>query len=168
MRMSCLCKVEMSAFMGGRGANGNGAHRLEPTRTGPIEGVARGKAEASYAGSSREAAESNRPPSAANAAAHWRARGWCLDSRITRPAIEPQAGSAVRAEDFDAATSALCRFRTHAGRRTPGRGGFSGEPGDAAEMDDQGDLVASAFPAREGRACVARAESQFRRAGDAG
>src|SRR6202035_5946409 len=30
VRMSGLCKVEMSAFMGGRGAYGNGADRLEP------------------------------------------------------------------------------------------------------------------------------------------
>ncbi len=42
MRMSGLCKVEMSAFIDGRGAYGNGANRLEPTRTGPIESVARG------------------------------------------------------------------------------------------------------------------------------
>ena len=51
MRMSGLCKVEMSGFMGGRGAHGNGANRVEPTRTGPIESVARGKAEASDASS---------------------------------------------------------------------------------------------------------------------
>jgi hypothetical protein len=35
MRMSGLSKVEMSAFIGGRGRYGNGANRLEPTRTGP-------------------------------------------------------------------------------------------------------------------------------------
>jgi hypothetical protein len=40
MRMSGLCKVEMSGFMGGRGANGNGAHCLESTRTGPVASVA--------------------------------------------------------------------------------------------------------------------------------
>ena len=40
--------------------------------------------------------------------------------------------------------------------------GFFGEPGNAAEMDDQGGLVASALPAREGRACVARAQSLLR------
>src|SRR6267378_7675946 len=52
MRMSGLCKVEMSAFIDGRGPYGNGANHLEPTRTGPIESVARGEAEASFAGSS--------------------------------------------------------------------------------------------------------------------
>lgn len=35
VRMSGLCKVEMSGFMDGRGSNGNGAHGLEPTGTGP-------------------------------------------------------------------------------------------------------------------------------------
>src|SRR5437588_138345 len=70
MRMSGLCKVEMSAFMVGRGPHGNGAHRLEPTRTGPIESVARGKAKASDAGSCSQAVESNRPPGAADAAPH--------------------------------------------------------------------------------------------------
>src|ERR1700676_2669039 len=89
MRMSCLCKVEMSAFMDGRGPYGSGANHLEPTRSGPIESVARGTAEASLAGSSSGAAESNRPPGAADAAADSRARGWCLGSRTTRPALEP-------------------------------------------------------------------------------
>src|SRR6202795_4337745 len=69
MRMSGLCKVEMSAFMDGRGPHGNGANRVEPTRTGPIESVARGTAEASDAGSSGRAAESKLPPGAADAAA---------------------------------------------------------------------------------------------------
>jgi hypothetical protein len=35
MRMSGSSKVEMSAFIGGRGRYGNGANCLEPTRTGP-------------------------------------------------------------------------------------------------------------------------------------
>src|SRR5216683_5771118 len=61
MRMAGLCKVEMSAFMDGRGPHGNGANHFEPTRTGPIESVARGTAEASDAGSRRRAAESDRP-----------------------------------------------------------------------------------------------------------
>ena len=42
------------------------------------------------------------------------ARRRCLDSRITRPAIESQAGAPLRAEDPGAAPSALCRFRAHA------------------------------------------------------
>src|SRR4029077_7946075 len=40
VRMSGLCKVEMSGFMDGWGSHGNGAHRLEPTRTGPTESAA--------------------------------------------------------------------------------------------------------------------------------
>src|SRR5690242_5016621 len=91
MRMSGLCKVEMSAYMDGRGPHGDGANHFEPTRTGPIESVARGTAEASDAGSRRRAAESDGPPGAADAAADSRAWGWCAGSRITRPAIESQA-----------------------------------------------------------------------------
>src|ERR1700675_2125632 len=68
MRMSGLCKVEMSAFMEARGPHGNGANHFEPPRTRPPESIARGKAEAPFAGSSRRAAEGNRPPGAANAA----------------------------------------------------------------------------------------------------
>jgi hypothetical protein len=43
-----------------------------------------------------------------------------------------------------------------------------GEPGDAAEVDDQRGLVASSLSAREGRACIVGASSQFRRVGEAG
>src|SRR5215469_765843 len=58
-------KVEMSAFMDGWGVRGNGAYRLEPARTGAIEGAARGKAKAFDAGGGRRAAEGDRPPGAA-------------------------------------------------------------------------------------------------------
>jgi hypothetical protein len=64
MRMSCLCKVEMSVFIGGQGPYGKGANHLESRRTGPLESVARGKAEAAFAGSSRSAAKNKRPGSA--------------------------------------------------------------------------------------------------------
>jgi hypothetical protein len=40
----------MSAFIGGRGRYGNGANRLEPTRTGPATCAARNKAEADHVG----------------------------------------------------------------------------------------------------------------------
>jgi hypothetical protein len=46
--MSGLSKVEMSAFIGGRGRYGNGANRLEPARMGPATRVARNKAEADH------------------------------------------------------------------------------------------------------------------------
>src|ERR1700688_3198724 len=65
--MSGLCKVEMSGFMGGRGADGNRAHRDEPTRTGPVASVARGTAKTFEASRSGAAAESNRPPGAPDA-----------------------------------------------------------------------------------------------------
>src|ERR1700681_1100522 len=62
MRMSGLCKVEMSAFMDGRGPHGDGANRFEPTRTGPAAGATRGQAEADHADRSRQAAEDQRSP----------------------------------------------------------------------------------------------------------
>src|SRR5947207_14158478 len=68
MRMSGLCKVEMSAFMDGRGPHGDGANRFEPMRTGPLESVARDTAEASDASSWGPEAENKRPPGAADAA----------------------------------------------------------------------------------------------------
>ena len=46
--------------------------------------------------------------------------------------------------------------------------GLRREPGDAAEVDDQGGLLAPALPAGEKGPRVAGAPSQFRGAGDAG
>src|SRR5580700_5278901 len=162
MRMSGLCKVEMSAFMGGRGPYGNAANRVEPTRTGPIESVARSTAEAVDAGSSRRAAESKRPSGAADAAAPARARRSLPDSRTARPAIEPQADDPLGAEGSGAPAPALCGFRTHLGRGTPGPGGFFGEPGNATEVDDPGSFVEAAFPAGENDARMAGAPSLLR------
>src|SRR5260370_22401077 len=62
LRMSGLSKVEMSAFIGGRGPYGNGANRLEPTRTGPAARATRGQAEADHADGSRQAAADQRSP----------------------------------------------------------------------------------------------------------
>src|SRR6202050_2672181 len=115
MRMSGLCKVEMSAFMDGRGPHGNGANHFEPTRTGPIEGVARGTAETADAGSSRRATENKRPPRAADAAAPARARRSLPGSRTARSTIESQAGGPLGAEDSGTPAPALCGFRTHTG-----------------------------------------------------
>src|ERR1700676_1662738 len=60
MRMSGLCKIEMSAFMVGRGRHGHGANRLGSTRTGPAMRATRSKAEADHADRSRQAAEGQR------------------------------------------------------------------------------------------------------------
>jgi hypothetical protein len=150
MRMSGLCKVEMmSAFMEGRGRYGNGANHFEPTRTGPVESVARGTAAASDEGWGSRAAESNRPPGVPDAAPHPRARGRCSGSPITRTAIESQAGSPFRGEGFDSRGSALCRLWAHAGRRALSQGWFPREPGDPADLDDQSGLLASALAAGE-------------------
>src|ERR1700756_5501735 len=75
MRMSGLCKVEMSGFMDGRGPHGDGANRFEPTRTGPLEGVVRDTAKAFNASSGGPEAENKRPPGAPDAAPPSRARG---------------------------------------------------------------------------------------------
>src|ERR1700683_486645 len=80
MRMSGLGKVEISAFMDGRDPQGNRANHFEPTRTGSIESVRRGTAEAVDAGSSGRAVESKRPTRAAHAAAPARVRRSLLGS----------------------------------------------------------------------------------------
>src|SRR5882724_12442150 len=111
MRMSGLSKVEMSAFIGGRGPHGNGANRLQTTRTGPPTRATRDKAEADHA------------------------------ARITGTAIKPQISGALGAEDFAPGAATLCGLRTHPGRRAVGPGGASGEPGDAEQVDGEGQLV---------------------------
>src|ERR1700674_568646 len=115
VRMSGLCKVEMSAFMDGRGPHGDGANRFEPTRTGRLEVVARDTAEASDASSRGPAAKNKRPPGAADAAPPSPTRRSFPGSRTVRPAIEPQAAGPLGAEDPGAPAAVLCGFRTHAG-----------------------------------------------------
>src|SRR6516162_7715739 len=88
VRMSCLSKVEMSAFMDGWGVHGDGAYRLEPTRTGATEGAARGTAKAFDAGGGCQAAEGDRSSGPTAAVGARRARGWCRGSRATRPSLE--------------------------------------------------------------------------------
>ena len=82
-------------------------------------------------------------------APHPRTQGCGSDSRITRTAIESQAGSPFRGEGFDSRGSALCRLWAHAGRRALSPGWFPREPGDPADLDDQSGLLASALPAGE-------------------
>src|SRR6516162_831007 len=93
--------------LGGLGAHGNGAYCLEPTRTGPAEGAARGRAKAFDAVASRAATAANRPSSAQIAASHAQERRWCIGSRTPRPTIEPQAGGLLGAEDSGAGTPAV-------------------------------------------------------------
>src|SRR4030081_939704 len=70
MRMSGLSKVEMSAFIGGRGRYGDGANGLEPTRTGP----ARCATEADHPEGSGPPTEDQRP-------AHPSIAGWSEEAR---------------------------------------------------------------------------------------
>src|SRR5438876_9479234 len=115
MRMSGLSKVEMSAFIGGRGPHGNGANRLEPTCSTRNLSRSRGQAEADHAGRSRQAAEDQRSPyPSAAVASGGRPSG---DPWITRTKIKPQVSRAVGAEDFAPGAATLCGLRTHPGRR---------------------------------------------------
>src|ERR1700682_1738744 len=74
MRMSGLSKVEMSAFIGGRGRYGNGANRLEPTRTRPATCVTRDQAQADQPDRSGPASEDQR-------SAHPPIAGCCGETR---------------------------------------------------------------------------------------
>src|SRR5665213_3234518 len=95
VRMSGLCKVEMSGLMVGRGADGNRADSDESTRAGPVASVARDKAKTFDATRSGTAAESDRPPGAADAGPRWRTGRQRDRSSVTWPAVEPQIGSAI-------------------------------------------------------------------------
>src|SRR6266566_7941879 len=52
MRMSGLCKVEMSGFIQGGRQDGTGANRVECERAGAVEGVTRSRARTSETGGS--------------------------------------------------------------------------------------------------------------------
>src|ERR1017187_5501267 len=168
MRMSCLCKLEMSAFMDGRGPHGNGAHGIESTRTGPLESVAGSKTRAFNAERSGKTDRSVRPSGASAVAAAARARRPGGDPRITRTALEPQIRGQLRAEGSGPDRPTLCGFRAHAGGRALGQGRVGSEPGDGAEVDDPGSLLVSPLPAGEKDPRMAGAPGQFRGAGDAG
>src|SRR5258707_1122737 len=157
MRMSGLCKVEMSAFMGGRGAYGNGADRLEPTRTGQIARATRGPAEADHADRSRQAVEDQRSPYPSASVSSGGTRRPSGDPWITRTKIKPQVSRAVGAEDFAPGAATLCGLRTHPGRRALGPGGAIGEPRDATQVDGEGQLVAPARATGKDHPCVAGA-----------
>src|SRR5215475_8890699 len=134
--MSGLSKVEMSGFMGRRGAYGNGAYRFEPARPGSIKGAARSTAKAFDAGGGRQAAEGDGPSGPATAVGAQEARRERRGSWAARPSIESQAGCFVRAEDSGPGTAAVRRLRADSGCRTLSQGGMGGEPRDPAEVDD--------------------------------
>src|ERR1700683_5347450 len=69
VRMSGLCKVEMSAFLGAGGPDGRGADRVERARAGAVEGVARDYTRASAADRGRTPFAVERSAGAAIAAA---------------------------------------------------------------------------------------------------
>src|SRR5205807_1313766 len=82
------------------GAHGNGANRLEPTRTGQIACATRGQAEADHADRSRQAAEDQRSPYPSAAVSSGGTRRPSDDPWITRTKIKPQVSRTVGAEHF--------------------------------------------------------------------
>jgi hypothetical protein len=79
MRMSGLCKVEMSGFIQGGRRDGSGANRVERERTGSVEGVAASRRRSFKTNRSGPAAALERPPGPAFAkspASPTRFRGW--------------------------------------------------------------------------------------------
>src|SRR5258705_1605837 len=167
MRMSGLCKVEMSAFIGGRGPHGDGGNRFEQTRTGRIARATRGPAEADDADRSRQAAEDQRSPYPSATASSGGTRRPSGDPWITRTKIKPQISCALGAENFAPGAATLCRLRAHSGRRALGPGGIVGEPRNAAQVDGEGQLVAPPRATRKDHPCVARAASPVLGAGGA-
>src|ERR1700719_3271876 len=168
MRMSGLCKVEMSAFIGGRGPHGDGANRYELTGTGQIARATRGPAEADHADRSRQAAADQRSAYPSAAVTSGRVRGPSGDAWITRTKIQPQISRVLGAEDFDSGAATLRGLRTHPSCRALGPGGIASEPRDAAQVDGEGQLVAPARATHKNHPCVGGAASLFRGAGDAG
>jgi hypothetical protein len=57
---------------------------------------------------------------------------------------KPQISGALGAEDFAPGAATLRGLRTHPGRRALGPGGIAGEPGDAEQVDGEGQLVVPA------------------------
>src|SRR5437870_9752604 len=90
------------------------------------------------------------------------------DPWITRMKSKPRVSRTVGAAHFAPSAPTLRGLRAHAGRRALGAGGIAGEPRDAAEVDGEGQFVAPTRATRKDHPCVAGAESQFWRVGDAG
>ncbi len=138
MRMSGLCKVEMSGFIQGGRRDGTGANRVERERTGTVESFTASRRRPSKTNRSGPETAFNRPAGAAfagPAAQPGRSRN---RASIARSRIEPEdsrvGGAACPAP---LAPGALCGFRSHAGGRTSGASGHERQPRNAAEMDER-------------------------------
>ena len=131
------------------GPHGNGAYCLEPTRTGPTEGAARGRAKAFDAVASHAATAVNRPSSAQIAPSqHKSGDGALVHGLRGRPSNRKLAASLEQ--------KILARVRQ--------RYADFGPTLAAVHLAGEGLLV----PAGQGDPCVARTPRQFRRIGDAG
>src|SRR5580704_2960394 len=92
MRMSGLCKVEMSAFLRAGGPYGRGADRVECEGAGAVEGVARDPTRTFAADRWRTPIATERSSGAAFTAACAQRRRWRAGAWAARPSLEPQAG----------------------------------------------------------------------------
>jgi hypothetical protein len=157
VRMSCLCKVRMSAFLGAGRPDGTGADQLEPTRTGAVEGVARSPARSSETSSSRSAFAADRTAHSALTATPANRGRSRADASVARISLEPEdPRSCPAAHAARVASGALCRFWPHAGRRASGGAGPGGESRDVAELDECCRIVADT-PDDQGSRCTSGA-----------
>src|SRR5580692_1518042 len=92
MRMSGLCKVEMSAFLRVGGPYGRGADRVECEGAGAVEGVARDPTRTFAADRWRTPIATERSSGAAFTAACAQRRRWRAGAWAARPSLEPQDG----------------------------------------------------------------------------
>src|SRR5580698_928571 len=92
MRMSGLCKVEMSAFLRAGGPYGRGADRVECEGAGAVEGVARDPTRTFAADRWRTPIATERSSGAAFTAACAQRRRWRAGAWAARPSLEPQDG----------------------------------------------------------------------------
>src|SRR5690348_5290856 len=125
MRMSGLCKVEMSGFIQGGRRDGTGANRVECQRTGAVEGFAASPRRSCEASRSGPAAAFDRTayPAFATAPAS-RRRLWDCAS-TARPALEPEdPREGYTACSAPAAPGALCGFRPTLAAEHLARGGI--------------------------------------------
>src|ERR1700728_5186811 len=90
MRMSGLCKVEMSGFIPMGGRDGNGANRVEHERAGAVKGAAASRRRSSEAGRSRAAAALDGSSDTAIADTSAQRRGSRNRTPVARASFEPE------------------------------------------------------------------------------
>src|SRR5262249_32622811 len=95
MRMSGLCKIEMSGSIGRGEADGTGAHCIEPEGGGWLEGVQGGGEEAGEERGRGGRAGGDRPPYPASFGAAAPVRRWGAGARAAGTALQPPSAGVV-------------------------------------------------------------------------